>query len=701
MSFLSPFFLFALAAIGLPLVIHLLNLRKPKRIQFSTLAFFKELQKSTIRKIRLKRWLLLALRVFAIACLALVLARPFLPPVFGFGGNTNQPSINAILVDNSISMERVGAGGPLFDQAREIVQVITSSAKAEDRFLLQKTNGASLPVSMYSAGQTNRRLDDIEVESSGGFAAQRLNALIAAVAEAPYQNKKIFLITDQPALIQEMEEVLAGLPESVLLSVIRVEDVRTQNTFVSEIGSPTSMVAEGVPFTLQVAVKNAGETLAANQFLTLEINGETSGQYPLQLDPGEIRSFEFELNPGAPGSLNGKLIIEGDEFSSDNEYYFTIEVPDTRKVLWVNGYQDKAATTSYTGPILEAPQNVGSQLDYEEVHPDELSGTNIREYDVVILDGLNEVPEYAFEDLRSYVQEGNSLMFFPSETGDITNYNDFLELFNAGQYSGVIGDYASFVQVARGTRLLEDHPVFRGLFDRSEDEQLSFTTPDIYYYLGLRSVSSFGYDLITLNNGDVLFREKPFGQGKILVSAIGNDPGWSNFPIKALYAPFYYRSILYAASGRAGGFAGHILGNPFEWTGDLDAQSAEIVADDQTIQVNNQNLGGSIRIEYGAEEWVPGWIHLQDTEKSYSVAVNLDAAESDFASGPGDIAEMLSDFDQVRLVDVTQMAAEEVPQAIQSSGFGQEVWHWFMMAGLLFLLAESLVSIFYKAETIA
>lgn len=701
MSFLSPFFLFALLAIGLPFVIHLLNLRKPQRIQFSTLAFFNELQKTTIRKIRLKRWLLLTLRVLAIACLALVLARPFLPPVFGFGGNTHQPSINAILIDNSISMERVGAGGPLFDQAKEIVRHITSSAKTEDRFFLQKTNGSSLPVSMYSAGQANRRLDDIEVEKSGSFAAKRLNALITAVTEAPYQNKKIFLITDQPATVKEMEEMLTSLPESVLLSIIRVENVRTQNTFVSEISSPTSMVAEGVPFTLTVAVKNAGETLASNQFLTLELNGETSGQYPLQLDPGETRSFEFELNPGAPGSMNGKLTIEGDEFSADNEYYFTIEVPDSRSVLWVNGYQDKVAAISYTGPILQAPQKVGSQLNYDEINPEKLADVTIWEYDALILDGLDEIPEYIFEELRSYVQAGKSLLFFPSETGNINNYNDFLALFNAGKYHGVIGGYASFNQVAKGTQLLEDHPVFRGLFDRSDNEELNFTTPDIYYYFGLRSASSFGYDLITLNNGDVLFREKPFGQGKIMVSAIGNDPGWSNFPIKALYAPFYYRTILYAASGRAGGFSSHILGKTFEWTGDLDAQSAEIVVENQSIQVNNQNLGGRIRIEYGAEEWVPGWIKLQDSEKSYSVAVNLDTAESDFSSEAGNVGEILSDYKQVRLVDVTQVSAEEIPQAIQASGFGQEVWHWFMLAGLLFLLAESLVSIFYKAETIS
>ena len=85
MSFLNPIFLLALLAVGLPLVIHLLNLRKPKRVKFSTIAFFNELKQTTIQKIKLKRWLLLALRFLAITCLAMVLARSFFAAFFWFG----------------------------------------------------------------------------------------------------------------------------------------------------------------------------------------------------------------------------------------------------------------------------------------------------------------------------------------------------------------------------------------------------------------------------------------------------------------------------------------------------------------------------------------------------------------------------------------------------------------------------------------
>src|SRR5690554_1950258 len=143
MSFLNPLFLLALIAVGLPLLIHLLNLRKPKKIAFSTLSFFQQLTSTTIKRIRIKRYLLLFMRMAAIICLALVLARPFLPPGLSNGFQSQAPAINGILIDNSISMQRIGNDGPLFEYAKKVVEYIEEASKDDDRFIIQVTNGAA------------------------------------------------------------------------------------------------------------------------------------------------------------------------------------------------------------------------------------------------------------------------------------------------------------------------------------------------------------------------------------------------------------------------------------------------------------------------------------------------------------------------------------------------------------------------------
>ena len=191
MSFLSPLFLFAIAAVGLPLIIHLLNLKRPQKVQYSTLAFFKELQKSTIRKIKIKRYLLLFVRLMAIASLAFVLARPFLPPNLSGTGDTNQPSLNVILIDNSISMERIGTNGPLLENAKSIATTIEASTKETDRFIFQTTNGTGQFTSVITHSQLLSRLENVTTSNSGNYLVDRFQQLISILDEAPYQNKRL------------------------------------------------------------------------------------------------------------------------------------------------------------------------------------------------------------------------------------------------------------------------------------------------------------------------------------------------------------------------------------------------------------------------------------------------------------------------------------------------------------------------------
>ncbi|MFA5668195.1 MAG: BatA domain-containing protein [Balneolaceae bacterium] len=701
MSFLNPLFLMALFAVLLPLVIHLLNLKKPKRIQFSTLAFFKELQKSTIRKIKIKRYLLLLLRLLAVACLAIVLARPFLPPIFGFGGNSKQPAIIALLVDNSISMARVGAKGPLIEQVKTIVDDIVSASGGEDRFLLQVTNGAEFTTSVLSKSQVASRLEQLDVNASGNYATPRLLQLTQAVNESQFQNKKIFIISDGQIQTDEaLGAAVKEIPETISTTFVKLENVAVQNTYIENVSSPTSMVGKGTPYQLQAQVTNGGNVLAANQFLSLQVEGTTLGQYPIELTPGETQSFSFTLIPEKTGSLNGELIIEGDDFTHDNNYFFSIEVPDKRQILLVREDASAMQSFSFTQLVLDAPEQADAQLQYKRIDAAELANTQLNEYDAIILEGINRIPEYAFDRIQEFVQSGKGVMLFPSQNADINNYNEFLSLFNAGKIGGIVGDYGSTKMVATGDEILQDHPIFTGLFEQGDDEQLLFATPDIYYYYKLEAPSvGSGLNLITLNSKDPLVREKQFGQGKIIISAIGNGPDWSNFPVKALYAPFYYRSILYAASSQSGGFVAHTLGNKFVWEGDLNASSTKITANAQEITVVPQNLGGRIKIEYPAQEWESGWVEVSDGEKSYSIAANLPSNESNFLD-QGSLDTLLASTANANFVDASTMDAQQLSESIKSSGFGKEVWLWFMLAGILLLIIESLVSIYFKAETI-
>ncbi|MBO6522260.1 MAG: BatA and WFA domain-containing protein [Balneolaceae bacterium] len=696
MSFLSPLFLIAVSAIGLPLIIHLLNLRRPQRVEFSTLAFFKELQKTTIRKIRIKRYLLLLLRLLAIACLALVLARPFLPPGLSGSANSQAPALNAILIDNSISMSRIGDKGPLIEQAKSIVKSIEASSKEDDRFILQVTNGAAQYSTIVGHNQLLRRIEEIDVISSGNYTTDRIENLYGVLSEAPYQNKRLFILGDG-----QSSQFNGEFPEtddrSITTSYINLGEVNVQNTVVTNLESSTNMIGASLPVNLTVTVENKGEVPIANQFVSLEFSGSLVGQYSLSMEANSSRTFSFEVVPQKVGSSNGKVIIEGDEFTQDNEYFFTVQVPETRRILWVKEETPAIASLeSYTGVVLEASGNNDAQLSYEESGVEILGTNEISGYDAIILDGIKTIPEFAFNNLLEFVQGGRGLVFYPSESGDIRNYNSFLRQFNVGEFEGIMGEYASFNSVAKGNEVQEDHPIFAGLFERDENEDLRIADPDVYYYYKLKPSSSpGGFNILTLNTGDPLIRDKRFGEGKLIISSIGNSPGWSNFAVKPLYAPLYYRALLYAASSDEGGFATHQLGETFSWSGDVDAENVSIRVDEETVIPDARVAAMGAQLTYPAEAWRPGWVTISDENREYSVAVNLERNESDFASR--NIESILED---IAYVDASDLGDESLEAEIKASGFGREIWSWFMLAGLLFLVIESLLSVLYKAEKI-
>lgn len=689
----------AVSAVGLPLIIHLLNLRRPRKVQFSTLSFFKELQKTTIRKIRVKRYLLLLFRLLAVACLAFVLSRPFLPPGFGGSGNSLAPALNTILIDNSISMSRIGQNGPLLEQAKEIVKSIEATSKDSDRFILQVTNGESQYSTILGHSQLLRKLEELTFTSSGNYGTKRIAGLVEILEDVPYENKRLFVITDGQRSQFLEDNTIENIPKTITATFINLGEVEVQNTVVVNLESSTNMIGVGLPVNLAVTIQNKSEVPVANQFLSLEVEGELVGQYSVSLPAGAQEVYAFEVSPSKVGSSNGKVIIEGDEFTLDNEIYFTIEVPESRDILWVKE-DDNTEFNSYTGVVLEASGSNDSQLSYTESGVEILGTSNLRNYDAIILDGLRVVPDFAFENLLDFVQSGKGVVFFPSETGDLRNYNSFLSQYNVGSFEGIQGEYAAFNSISKGSVLQEDHPIFAGLFEQETSEELRIANPDVYYYYKLKpSTSPGGFNIISMNNSDPLIREKRFGEGRLLVSATGSDLGWSNFPVKPLFAPFFYRTFLYASSSDEGGFVEHKLGDVFEWIGNTNMEETELDVEGNVVFPEATVTPSGVRVNHPAEDWVPGWVTIKDSERAYSIAVNMEREESEFVQFNKDERESIANG--MTFVDAFGLNNESLQNEIKASGLGREIWSWFMMAGIVFLVIESLISIFYKAETIS
>src|SRR5438477_7282388 len=76
MTFIYPVLLSGLILVGVPILIHLIMRQKPKHLLFPAFRFLLQKHKTNLRKLRLRHFLLLALRVLLLAAICFAIARP-------------------------------------------------------------------------------------------------------------------------------------------------------------------------------------------------------------------------------------------------------------------------------------------------------------------------------------------------------------------------------------------------------------------------------------------------------------------------------------------------------------------------------------------------------------------------------------------------------------------------------------------------
>ena len=712
MSFLNPFFLLALLAVGLPLLLHLLKLRKAQKLSFSTLQFFKALEQTTLRRVEIKRWLLLLLRMLALACLAMVLARPFLPPnSFGLA-NQNTSVVHAILIDNSSSMSRIGPQGPLLEQAQAVALEMINNGRERDRFVLQNTSGPALFNQISESATARARAQEITIQQGGDYLVKRYTELVELIQNAPYAQKNIYVITDgQVNSLAPLVDYLTQSNDSAAINqairpplpttIIALGDTDVQNTYVSNVELSSNLVGINTPSEVFVEVHNAGSIPIANQFISLEFNDQQVGQYTLSLGSDEKRILSFEIVPSSTGSNTGLLRLEGDEFNIDNERAISLFVPDQRNILWL---EETATSLGPRSPLelviqtLSNPQNPSSSaLNITKRTLNSWDEQELEQFDAVLIHGLTQIPDGLINSLLPWVQNSHGLWVIPSSTSQLTSYNRLLSSFNAGQFVGQIGNYGSYEAQTNADEIIENHPLFDGLFEREEREELEIDPISIYYqFQHNASGADGGYNVIQNSFGDPLLFSKAFGNGQLLISSIGYDAGFSNIQLKPIFPPLLYRALVFISSSQQGGLEEHELGNTLEIVDERSMTGARFVQGKKTWAAREQQSSSGLRFSADDEEWEPGWIQLKNDAQQRSIALLAPMSESIFTTYDEQTWETrISDSPYLSL---EELSGEQLSAEIQAISFGREIWTWFLLAGLFFLLMETLVSVFYTPQ---
>jgi len=552
--FLQPVFLYGLVAASIPLLIHLLNRRRIKRIRFPAVRFILLSQRRITRSYRLRHWLILALRTVAIMLLVFLLARPMFQSGVGlFAGGGSHSSV--VVLDNSLSMkwsqDRQG-----FEKAKEAARLLVSSMGEGDQLALIPTNVANSPAMNQIRFKDRKepllkKLDGIQLTA---VTADFSSALRKAyeLLQQPAAQKTIWLITDL-ALTGWDRFTLSSLGQIDPLIPLKIIKVRNEaeplNATIREVRLLTQGLAVGLPLRLEADIINFSDQEIEDLAVELNLDDKRREQRLITLAPKEELGVNFQFKLAKTGGHRGTVSLKKAGVAGNLTINFVLEPQEKVKVLIVDGDPKTSLVQSETF-FLSRSLNPTNELDSSlflptVIIPEQLKSVSLKSYQVLVLCNVAAIPEVVLPRLTEYLRQGGGLLIFLGDRVQKDTYNRKLYQSSTPILPTRL-EAQRVLSPAKGETLAKvdtTHATLEGF----ADEILRASLESIKVHGYFQTPSTNGTNLLTLANGDPLLIEKKIGRGRVLLFTTSADRDWSDFPFKTAYLPLVQSLVTYLA----------------------------------------------------------------------------------------------------------------------------------------------------------
>jgi hypothetical protein len=713
LTFLNPFVLFGLAAAAIPIVLHIFNLRKLQTIEFSTLSFLKELQKTKIRRLKFRQLLLLFLRTLLVILIVLAFSRPTTKGSLP-GGLAEQAKTTAvILFDDSQSMTANDELGELLQQAKNSALTILDLLKDGDEVFLVRLSDVPLdgtkeiPSSQRNFSALRSAIKDIKPSSMHRTIEDAFRFTSRLLASSKNFNKEVYIISDfQSGSLESKfnaskaaEQLFASTTQFFLIPLGKRE---LQNIAVESIEIPNTIFEVNRSFIVKAKLTNHGTSDVQNHVVSIYQEGSRAAQRGVDIRTGQSVETDFTLIPKHSGFLDGTIELEDDDLEFDNRRFFSVHIPEELHILLIGSATD----LTYLRLALRTRQSDSSaSLKISESTWDRFSSSLLNTIDVVVLSNPPELSTSQTSTLKMFLQNGGGALFFSGNQTTTNAFNKSIaapldistmatEINHSGT-SSTIGLDIEFDKVDLR------HPLFSGMFENDNAKQATGTNQRKRILESPRVHTAVRFlptprskTVITLSNGYPFFIEERIGSGRMLLFSTSATTEWSDLPIKGLFVPLLHRSLSYLAQ------------EPF-------ADRSMLIGDERTIQMRFA-LPPAITVtkQGGIQVMVNTQLHATDKSVRFSdtnipgvytvtagnimldkFAVNINPDESNTVPSNEKRREKM--FTRLGIAGSTIHTinqTQEVQRMIMESRLGAELWRQFLIAALLIAVVEMFVA---------
>lgn len=663
MTLLFPSFLWALAALAIPIVIHLFNFRKTTRIYFSNTRFLRDVKEATTAKRRLKHYLILASRLLFLAFLILAFCQPIVPAREELGSNRNI----VLYLDNSQSMSaQVDEKTRGLDAATNFARNIVEVFPPDTRYKLL-TNDF---VPFSNTFKTKPEVLDMLTEVRLSPVSRTYQEISDRIRQDRWvKSTDVFWIAD----LQKSTAGTVSGDSALKVHLVPIQYSEHGNVFIDSAYLENPFAAGGGRNVLHVIVRNDGTRDVDQLNLRLMLNNIQEGTASASIPQGGKTEVTFDIATSLAGLNEARITFNDFPVTFDNEFFLALNFTNR-----INVVEIKSSNTSTPVQRVFGNERI---FAFQSHTVNNFNYSLLDQADLVVVNGLNSLDPALASALRRYLGNFGAVLLIPGSSPDADNLKTTLQL-----------PALKTIQDKGQTELARpdfSNPFFENVF---EERSVAIAMPHA------TKILDWGSDRTAILH----FRnEQPFISrfnqgGQLFVMSCALVSAQTDFFNHALFVPVMYRI---AASGRKKEF------KPY------------YTLRESNISIHVDSLKGEDPLRWvGAEEVVPAQRQVNEdvifdipkfsvSKGFYKVvnkrdtvnliAFNLDKSESlmDQYSAE-EFKQMLGGGDNVTIFKVGKQ--EAFSNEIKERYLGKPLWKYALMIAIFFIVAEVLLIRFMK-----
>ena len=641
MQFLHPEYFYALPALLIPIFIHLFQLRRFKKHAFTNVALLQKIRFQTRKSSQLKKWLILILRLLAMAFMILAFSQPYF---------SNQKSIDThsetvLYLDNSFSMQALGANGPLFKRAvQDVISGIDEGQKISlfmNDISYQSTTLKDIKNKLLNLNYSPNQLSLSNVILKGA----------SLFSNSKSSLKTLLVISD---FQKQDQELLADIDTTLRVILVPLKPLNTANDYIDRISIEPSLNANNLLNVTAKTTTKSKDSIA----ITLFEGDKIIGKSILEKSKNYKTSFVIQKKDG----FKGRLSIEDSQVYYDDTFYFNIPKKSKISVLAISDN----TSSEFLKKIYSKDEFIFKSQDFKALDFSQIKNTNL-----IVLNGVNDISIALKNSLKDFMTNGGITVLIPGDQGNISSYNQLISTQTIHSLKPIKSQEKSI------TDLEFDHFILKEVF---KSKVTNFQYPSVNSY----------YPITTLTNKILSFEDQQaflsqFNSLFLFTASLSFNN--SNFKKSPLIVPTLYNIGRYSLVNPPLQYFTETK-NSFDIKVDLQKDRIlKLSRNKEEFIPLQSNLNSKVRIATEKLPNKPGhYAVIKDNDTITHISYNYNRKESLLAY------YNLSDMKGCIINNALPITLKN----LNSESNVTRLWKWFIIFALILLAFEMLILKYFK-----